>query len=299
MNRVVLKHIPVRPRNPFAGWQHRLHAGLLALFVVALSLVWLRLWRPIPFFGEARWPDGLLLVLTAAATLASLSRHLPAQNVVLAASVIGGIAGAAETLGAVTAIPFGPFTYNSEKIGQFLFYPLPWAVPVIWVVMILNARGVARLMLRPQRHRTDYGLWVIGLTTVLVVLFEFNFEPYATLEKQYWSWKPTKIPSDWYGTPWTNFLGSAVTALLILVFATPALINKSPVKSPPAWSPLLFWVLLSSLFLSSAALRRLWLAAGLNAAQMILVGIGSILAIRLESRDRSRRGTRPPEMRNQ
>jgi uncharacterized membrane protein len=280
MNRVELKHIPVRPANPLCGWQRKVHGILFVLFVAGLLLVWVRLWIPGALLGSARWPDGLLLVLAAATSLTSLSQQLPAQNVVLAAVGMGVVAGAAETLSAIAAVPFGPFVYHPANVGQLLFYPLPWAVPVIWVIAILTARGVARLMLRAQRQRANYGLRVIGVTALLAVLFDLSLEPYAVLVKGCWSWKPTKIPSDWYTTPWVNFLGWGVTALVILLFVTPALINKSPIKPPPAYHPLLVWELLNLLFLTGTTLHHLWAATFLTLGQMLMVGVLSLLGAR-------------------
>jgi uncharacterized membrane protein len=219
----------------------------------------------------------LLLISTVAITLASLSFQLPAQNVVFAAVLIGLLAGVAQAVGATTAIPFGPIVYNKENIGQFLFYPLPWAAPLIWVIAILNSRGVARLILRSRRRSPNYGLWVMGLTVLLVVLLDLSFEPYATQVKEYWSWKPTKIHSDWYGTPWVNFLGWAVSSLLILLFVTPALINKSPAPLPPLYPCLLVWELLSLLFLTGATVHQMPGLMLLTSCQMLAVGLLSLL----------------------
>jgi putative membrane protein len=277
MPRIELKHISVRPPNPFSGWQHKVHRALLGPFVAAALLVWSGLWLSIPSFATTHWPDGLLLVTAAAATLAALSLQLPAQSVVLAAVLIGLFAGIAQFIGAATAIPFGPIVYNKQHIGNFLFYTLPWVVPVIWVIVILNSRGVARLMLRPRRRSANYGLWVIGLTILLAVLFDLSLEPFATQVKEYWSWKPTKIPSDWYSTPWVNFLGWAVTSLLILLFVTPVLINKSPLPSLPTYHPLLIWELLSFLFLTGGIIHHLWAQTALTSCQMLMVLILSLL----------------------
>jgi uncharacterized membrane protein len=271
MKRVGLKHIPVRAPNPLAGWEQKLHCLLLFLFLACASLVWVKLRVTNGPFAEKDWPDGLLLALATGTTLVSLSRQLPAQNVVLAAVVIGAAGGAAETLGAIVGIPFGPFVYNPANIGRLIFYPLPWTVPLIWVVAILNARGVGRLMLRRYRLRPYYGFWLMGVTVLLVVLFELSFEPYATVAKQYWSWKPTRISSNWYGTPWTDFLGWAMTTLLTLLFVTPALINKSPTKRPPSYSPLVVWETLNFIFLATTLKSELWWATGLIAAQMLVV----------------------------
>jgi uncharacterized membrane protein len=276
MNRIELKHIAVRRRNPFAGWQWTVHKILLVPFLAALFIVWARLWLSWPWLTTVSWADGLLLVSTAAITLTSLCLRLPGQNVVLAAIVIGGFAATVATADALTAIPFGPVVYNQQNIGRFLFSQLPWTVPLIWVIAILNSRGVARLILRGQRRKPNYGFWVIGLTILLVVLLELSFEPYATQVKEYWSWKPTKIRSDWYGTPWVNFLGWAVTSLVILLFVTPALINKSPVPSPPAYHSLVIWELFGLLFLTAEIVHHLWAVTALSASLMLIVGALSL-----------------------
>jgi uncharacterized membrane protein len=173
-------------------------------------------------------------------------------------------------LGALTYIPFGPYVYD-KRFGPQLFDVVPWPVPLIWVVMLLNARGVARLILRPWRQNPIYGLWVIGVSAVLVVLLDFELEPFATQVMGYWSWKPTRIPSDWFSTPWVNFLGWAVTSLLILAFVTPALINKKPVRQPLDYHPLMMWLLLNLLLLTGAATRRFWPVLELGCAHSLAV----------------------------
>jgi putative membrane protein len=270
----------VRAPNPLAGWQRAAHRAFFLFFFLDLALVCFRLTRPGLLFGTAGWPEGLLLVLAAATTLTSLSGQIPAQNAILSAVLIGVIGAAVEILGVITGVPFGPFAYNKENIGPFLFYPLPWAVPMLWVVAILNARGVARLCWRRYRHRPNYGVRVLGSTVALVFLLELSFEPYAVLIRDYWSWKPTKLPFTWYTAPFVNFLAWAVTSLLILLFVTPALINKSPVKRPPAYHPLFVWELLSSLFLLGTTLRALWFASAFIAAQMIIISILAVLGSR-------------------
>jgi uncharacterized membrane protein len=279
MKRLVLKDITLRT-NPLPSWAPAIHRVLLGLFLVEFALVWTRLWLPWPLLGSVRWPDGLLVVLTTASLVASLSRQLPGQNVILASIIIAFIAGAVQSLGALTAIPFGPYVYT-EHIGQQLFYPLPWAVPLMWIAFILASRGVARLTLRPWRKTKDYGFRLIGLTTLLVVLLDFGLEPFATRVKHYWFWTPTKLKFDWYTTPWVNFFGWAVTALLILAFATPSLINKKPGHhSPPDYSPLVVWLLLTLLFATGAAVHHLWPALGLISLGSLVVTVFAIRGAR-------------------
>lgn len=285
MQRVELKHISIRSRDPFIGWERVLHRVCLGLFVAAISLELAQSLWPTRSFATPHQLDCLTLGLAVAATALSLSRQLPAQNVVLAAFVVGMAGAAAQLLSALAAVPFGPIVYNAQNTGRFLVYPLPWSVPLIWIVVLLNSRGVARLMLRSRRRCAYYGFWVIGLAAVLVVIFEFSLEPYATQVKEYWSWKPTKIHSDWFGTPWVDFVGCAATAALILLFVTPALINKSPnPPPPPSFHPLIMWELMSLLFLAGERTPNLQAAFVFTLCQMVIVGVGAILGAKIGRR---------------
>ena len=279
MNRVVLKDIALRS-NRFSALAPRVRRVLFGLFLLQFALVWTRLWLPWPLLGDARWPDGLLVVLTTATVLGSLTAQLPGQNVMLASLIIAFIAGAVQTLGALTAIPFGPYVYT-DRIGQQLFHPLPWAVPLVWIAFMLASRGVARLMLRPWRKTQNYGFRFIGFTALLVVLLDVGLEPFATRVKHYWFWHPTKLNLDWYGAPATNFLGWAVTALLILAFATPALIVKKPMPQPPPdYAPLTVWLLLNLLFATGAAVHHLWPALGLISLISLVVTVFAVRGAR-------------------
>jgi hypothetical protein len=278
MPRVELKHISVRPRNPFAGWLRPAGAVLFVLMITAAAAVWAQLWRPWSSPGHARWIEAGLILALMANTLGSLARQLPAQNVVLVAAVIALFAGAADILCALTAVPFGPVVYDPQNAGPAFFHVLPWSIPLIRIVAMLNSRGVARLILRQKRRSPNYGLWVIALTVGLLVIFQLSLEPYATQVKHYWAWKPTKLASDWYSSPWVNFLGTAVLGTLILLFVTPALINKSPhPPAPPPYHPLIVWELLSVLFVTGELLQGLRAAAVLTGSQMILIALLSVL----------------------
>ena len=275
MNRGVLKKIPLRA-TPFLGWGQRIHHLLFASFFAAYIIAWLRLWLAPALFANARWPDGFLIVLGTSTTLASMTRRLPGQNVILASAIIGAIASGIETVGALTGIPFGPFVYNYQVIGRELFPPLPWAIPLLWIFVILNTRGVARLILRPWRKIRAYGFYVIGLSALLVVLFDLGLEPFSARVKGFWFWNPTKLPFTWYGAPVVNFLGWAMASVLILAFATPSLIDKKKVKHPTDYQPLFLWVLFNLLLLTGISAHQLWPAAAVILGETILVSIFAI-----------------------
>ena len=130
-----------------------------------------------------------------------------------------------------------------------------------------------------QNH--GYGFWLIGVTAVLTVLFDFAFEPFASRVKHYWFWEPTKFPLSWQGAPLVNFLGWLVVTLLILAFVTPMLINKQPHKKrPPDFHPLAVWLGGILLFGAAAALNRLWPAAAADAAIGIVTALFAIRGAR-------------------
>jgi uncharacterized membrane protein len=275
MSRGALKKIPLRA-TPFLGWGQKIHHLFFASFLAAYIIAWLRLWLVPSLFANVLWPDGLLIVLATATTLASITRRLPGQNVILAAVIIGAISGGIESVGALTGIPFGPFVYNYPAIGRELFPPLPWVIPLLWIFVLLNARGVARLILRPWRKIRAYGFYVIGLTALLVVLFDLGLEPFCARVKGFWFWGPTKLPFTWYGAPFVNFIGWGMATVLILAFATPSLIDKKKVKHPPDYQPLLLWLLLNLFLLTGVTVHQLWPAAVAIAGGTILVSIFAV-----------------------
>jgi len=176
-----------------------------------------------------RWLEGLFFVFAALSSLLALSRRLSLQNIVATAALITLISGAVISLVALSGIPFGPVHY-STYLGEKIFNVLPWSVPLVWIFLIVNGRGIARLMMRPWRKTNYYGFWVMGLTCLLAVVFDLGLEPFAVYVKDYWIWQTPRPVPAWYTAPWVNFLGWFVTTLGILIFAMPWLINKQPVK---------------------------------------------------------------------
>ncbi|HXR48366.1 MAG TPA: carotenoid biosynthesis protein [Candidatus Limnocylindrales bacterium] len=254
-----------------------LHWLLTVVFAAAFVLVVVMLFKPLKLPGIPGWPELLLLASGVACTITALTQRLPLQNVLLSVFIIAVLGGAAHALGAITGIPFGPFEFG-ESIGPQVFKTLPWAVPLIWVLAILNARGVARLILRPWRKISAYGFWLIGVTAALTLLFDFALEPFASRVKHYWLWTPTKFPVTWQGAPVSNFLAWAAVSVLLSVVIAPALINKQPgKKNTPDFHPFAIWLGAILLFATGCAQDGLLSAA---VADGVLAGIVTVFAIR-------------------
>jgi uncharacterized membrane protein len=234
--------------EPLAGsrivvWQRWLW---MILFVATFLVVIGRRYLPALVTGNAAWPEACLLFLAAGWILTSLARQLPLQNVLLAGCILGGIPSLAMILNHYASIPFGPVVFS----GRVPMVPggIPLFAPLIWIVAILSSRGVARLALRPWRQGGNYGFWLFGVTVALTLVFDLGLEFFAAHGRGYWTWSPTRIPFSWFGTPLTNFLGWAMVTILSLAFATPALINKKPVRFPPDYDPLVIWTMAMFVF---------------------------------------------------
>jgi uncharacterized membrane protein len=223
---------------------------LTASFLTALIAI---ITRP-----DFNWPEAWLLWLATFSTLIALARQLPLQNVFLATFIIAFVGGLAHLIGANSGIPFGPFMLGPAA-GQKFLGLLPWTIPLLWVVTVLNSRGVARLIMRPWRKTRTYGFWLIGLTALLAMLFDCALEPFATHTKHYWIWTAGGISLTPWGAPISNSIAWFIIPLLILAFATPVLINKQLSKrTAPDFHPLTIWLGAILLFAAGAATQGLW-----------------------------------------
>jgi uncharacterized membrane protein len=254
------------------GW----HKSFFILFLLAWVVNWILLLLRVELPPEGRWVEALLPLFATATTLLALGRRLPLQNVLMAAALIAGISSVITAVGAMSGVPFGPFIYG-EALGEAIFGVVPWTIPLLWVVLVINGRGVARLVMRPWRKTNYYGFWVIGLTCGLIVLFDLGLEPFAAHVRQYWFWETGISVPAWHTAPWVNFLGWFITPLGILAFTIPWLINKQPVKQPIDYHPLVVWLLLNVWLTTGNAIEGLWLAVG---AAVLGNTIAAVYAIR-------------------
>jgi uncharacterized membrane protein len=250
-----------------------LHWPIAVLAALSLAAAFAWLWSSPSLADQANWPEGLLVSLAAVSTVFALSRQLPWQNVLGATLIIAVAGGGVQALGVKTGIPFGPFLFMAAA-GPKLFDTVPWAVPLVWVVVLLNARGVGRLILRPWRKTKAYGFWLIGLTAILATLFDLAFDPFASSVKHYWRWEPTRLPLTWCDAPVINFLSWAGVTLLILAIVTPLLIHKRLRKrSTPDYHPLGVWLGALLLFGAAAVLSQQWPAVAVDAAIFVVTAI--------------------------
>jgi hypothetical protein len=250
MDRIKFDSLRLEPLSSsrLAVW---LRWGWMVLFFAAFFIVIGRRFAHAMLPASAAWPESCLLFFAAGWILTSLARQLPLQNVLLASCILAGISSLAMILNHHALIPFGPVAF-SQRVPMIL-PGLPLFSPLIPLVAIFSSRGVGRLLLRRWRQGANYGYWLFGVTVALTLLFDLGLEFFAAHTLGWWTWSPTRIPFSWFGTPITNFVGWALVTTLSLAFATPALINKKPVRFPPDYDPLVLWVAAMAVFVLAGA----------------------------------------------
>jgi len=255
------------------------HRPVLIVFLVCWAVNWVMLLLRVDLAGQGRWIESLLPVTACATTLLALARRLPLQNVLMAGFLIGGLASILTAVAALSGVPVG-LIYYTERIGERIAGVVPWPIPLLWVILIINGRGVARLIMRPWRRTNYYGYWVIGLTCLLAVLFDAGLEPFAVKVNNYWLWLGKQSVLRWHTAPWVNFLGWFVSALGIIAFTMPWLINKYPIKQPMDYHPLVVWLLLNGWVLTGNAMHGMGSAVALSLIGNALTAVYAIRGAR-------------------
>ena len=285
MKRLPLSDLRLGSR-PFERLPEWLRTVLAWLFALEAAYVGVRL---IPGGPQVdRWPYGLLIVLASASLMVTLLRGLPGQNLMAIGLITGFIGGTVHTLNALVSIPFGPCLYL-HNAGQLLFPPLPWSLPVIWLMVFLAARGSAQAMLACLRGTRNYGLWLSALTIALITGFSLVMEAFAQ-RNELWHWGVTKLPLTWYSAPPTSFLGWALTGTLIVLFCMPFFLVKKPGPLRTDYLPLLVWSVLQLCLLIAAITAHQWRAATASGVLVVLpasMGAWNWLIERRQSRGRS------------
>ncbi|MBI3415175.1 MAG: carotenoid biosynthesis protein [Verrucomicrobia bacterium] len=257
-------------------WAKTLHRPLFGCFLAACAAVLVFVAGGFSFPYRMEWAPGVFLLLATATTLTALARRLPLQNVLWAAALIGTLGSLMEIVGVATGFPFGAYQFQ-DSFGRKIFDVLPWPVPLAWVALVLNCRGVARLIVRPWRKSAHYGTWVIALAGIVGVALEFSLQPFATQIGDYWRWEIHTQSLNWHSAPWSNFLGRFCVIEAVLFVSTPWLLSKVPVKYPTDYHPLIVCGSLNLLFLAGNARHHLTSAIVAGVVAMMLVGGAALI----------------------
>jgi putative membrane protein len=111
---------------------------------------------------------------------------------------------ASELLGTTYGIPFGAYSYTT-LLGPKWFDRVPLLIPLSWFTMSWAAWIIAR--------RRTGGFQAVLLGTCLLVAWDLLLDPAMSRVTSYWIWGDK---GNYYGMPWTNLLGWAITGFILL-----------------------------------------------------------------------------------
>ncbi|MGQ4892651.1 MAG: carotenoid biosynthesis protein [Candidatus Njordarchaeia archaeon] len=109
-----------------------------------------------------------------------------------------------EFLGTRTGIPFGWYYYDRLSLQ---FYGVSIYVPIMWGIYTFETYLFAR--------QVSSGWKACVLVASLLVILDLVLDPFMTSWKA-WVWV-TKTKINWFGIPWTNYVGWFVTSFTIVL----------------------------------------------------------------------------------
>ncbi|HTN69932.1 MAG TPA: carotenoid biosynthesis protein [Methylomirabilota bacterium] len=205
------------------------------------------------------------LAVAAEALIRNRRRALAALVVVYAVSL------ASELLGTTYGIPFGPYSYTA-LLGPKWFERVPLLIPLSWFTMSWAVWVMAR------RWTNRWAAVLLG--TALLCAWDLLLDPAMSRVTSYWVWGEV---GHYYGMPWSNLAGWAITGLVLLVL----LHQLAP--RPQSTFGFATWVYLVnfSLPLGFCLLNRYWLAvfASLGTAAVAWLGFsGAVVKYRAQTK---------------
>jgi putative membrane protein len=178
----------------------------------------------------------------------------------LSLAAVYAVSLASELMGTGLGIPFGPYAYTS-LLGPKWFGLVPLLIPLSWFTMSWACWVIAR-----QRIS---GLRAVLLAAALLVAWDLLLDPAMSKVTSYWIWGDT---GSYYGMPWSNLFGWAVTGLLLFV-----ILNKfAPQPRTALRFAVSVYVVNFALPVGFCMLNRYWLAvaAGTGAEAAALLAFG-------------------------
>ena len=204
-----------------------------------------------------------LLCLAGVTLVASYSRTLPFQNVMLSSAGIGvvGMVIAAIAVVLKTDIGLFPNVYPRDAL-TFILTLLMTAL--LWIVFLLAARSVARWSLRAWRDGKNYGLWLLALTAVLASCLVTTSRPILCSAFCFSANGNAALDSFPQLLTWLPMLGWFGTAIAALLAGTSSLFDKRIPRRPGTLAEaadrasMAVWFILNLLCTIFAAGRRWW-----------------------------------------
>ena len=245
-------HYPPIARAALTAW-------LLTLIATPISM-WV--------LGEQVFPlmASLGVLVQLAAVLICLRLGWSWRHILTCLGVIAVYAWAIELLGSRSGTPFGEYSYTQAMQPQLGGVPV--IIPLAWAMMLFPAWAVSQAILQPVQNRLGraYPLFFAVLSGLAFTAWDLYLDP-QMVSRSLWLWEPG---GDYYGIPWSNFLGWWLVSSLLTLILRP--------KNLPV-APLLMIYTLTWLF-QAIGLGVFWGQAGAALTGFTGMGLFTLLAWR-------------------
>jgi hypothetical protein len=186
------------------------------------------------------------VALFSAATIAGITCTLPLQNAIAAAVLSVAIVALSLAL--------------TER-------SLLWPFPLLWTAIILNSRGVARLIVRRWVTLPNPGLWIIGIACVLIGFTALGFELFEVQAGELSAGPLVRYVFRW-----------AASALVVLVATYPWMLDKKLMLPPtPNREPAYAWLSFHAVIVVAYVTAGVWDA---TAVELVIILATVVLSLR-------------------
>jgi len=127
------------------------------------------------------------------------------QKALWAFVVVYAVSLASELMGTTFGLPFGAYSYTS-LLGLKWFERVPLLIPLSWFTMSWASWVIA--------HRRVRGAAAVLFGTLLLLGWDLLLDPAMSKVTSYWLWGDK---GSYYGMPWMNLVGWAMTGLVLFV----------------------------------------------------------------------------------
>lgn len=171
----------------------------------------------------SQWGGQVTVVLGAVAGVAFLAHAVGMRRTLQALAACFILALAAESLGAATDVPFGPYDYT-DRLGFRIGGLVPFNIPTSWFYMMVAGLGLTSRLLTPRDDARTRWWWAF-VAAVILTAWDLVMDP-AMFRTEHWlwmvpdtvalpAWQRLLLHDGYFGIPVVNFLGWVLTGTLV------------------------------------------------------------------------------------
>lgn len=194
---------------------------------------------------------------------------------------------AAELAGTTLGVPFGAYTYTG-LLGYKLLGHVPLLIPLSWFMTAISAHVLATAF----APRDAFSAARVLVGSSLLVTWDLTLDPAMSHLTPFWVWSE---PGDYFGMPWVNMVGWAVTSVTIFLGFELLKAHRIAGKIPVRWA-MSFYAVNLSLPIGIVALAGLWTPVAFTLGSLGALGLlwcaSHFLTLRLGSGRLFARGAR-------